>query len=665
MFRGEGARLVTLTGPGGTGKTRLALAVADELGRELREGAIFVDLAPVADPELLASTIAEALGVHESELPLDQAIAAHLRSRAPLLLLDNLEQLLPAAGFVADLLAAVPRLLVLATSRAPLRLSGEHEYPVPPLPAPDGSLPFEDLVRTDAVRLFAARARAVDPSFQLTEEAARDVAGICRRLDGLPLAIELAAARTRILSPAALATRLDPSLELLVGGPRDVPQRHQTLRATLDWSYELLEAPERRLLARLSVFAGGWTLDAAAAVCADDGGDPLEPLSVLVDVSLLRRRGGGREQGFAMLETIRQYAVERLVASGEEQLLRRRHAEYFLAVAEQARELFSSGKADEAVYTSLDLEHENLRAALGWAGEHGDVELEVRLAAALRQFWIVRGYLSEGRRFFAAAVERTAAGDPRLRAEARMQGGAFPYRQGDLATAKDWWQEALELLRDSGDADAIARCAGELGAVAFSEGDLVRATALLQEAGTRFQEVGDRMRFGIVASNLAEVCVMRGERQEALRDAEQGVSNGRAVGDRDGLAVALYGLGRIQKLLGDDVAARQTFGESLVYGRSVGYREVIANCVEAAAEFALADGDAPLAHRLLVVSRAALDEMGVRLQGIEGEAFAATVAALDEQLDVAVRESIEAEAATERVDDVADQALVILQPSCS
>jgi predicted ATPase len=521
-------------------------------------------------------------------------------------------------------------------------------------------LPFEDLVRTDAVRLFAARARAVDPSFQLTEEAARDVAGICRRLDGLPLAIELAAARTRILSPAALATRLDPSLELLVGGPRDVPQRHQTLRATLDWSYELLEAPERRLLARLSVFAGGWTLDAAAAVCAD-GGDPLELLSVLVDVSLLRRRAGEREQGFAMLETIRQYAVERLVASGEEQLLRRRHAEYFLAVAEQARELFSSGKADEAVYASLDLEHENLRAALRWAGEHGDVELEVRLATALRQFWIVRGYLSEGRRFFAAAVERTAVGDPRLRAEARMHGGAFPYRQGDLATAKAWWQEALELLRDSGDADAIARCAGELGAVAFSEGDLVRATALLQEAGTRFQEVGDRMRFGIVASNLAEVSVMRGELQEALRYAEQGVSNGRAVGDRDGLAVALYGLGRIQKLLGDDVAARQTFGESLVYGRSVGYREVIANCVEAAAEFALADGDAPLAHRLLVVSRAALEEMGVRLQGIEGEAFATTLAALDEQLDAAVRESIEAEAATERVDDVADQALVILQ----
>ncbi len=663
LFRDEGARLVTLTGPGGTGKTRLALAVAEELGAELRDGALFADLAPLTDTELVAPAIAEVVGAQEDERPVVEAVAEHIGPRRLLLVLDNFERLLPASPVVAELLAAAPRLLVLATSRAPLRLSAEHEYPVPPLSAPGAQLPFEKLVGNDAVRLFAARARAIDPSFRLTDENAAAVAHICRRLDGLPLAIELAAGRTRLLPAQAVADRLGRALDVLVGGPRDLPPRHQALRTTLDWSHESLTEFERALFGRLAVFSGGCTLEAADAVCGENGNPLLEPLSTLVEANLvLRRNAGAGAPRFAMLETIREYALERLAESGVEHAARERHCRYYAGLAEERYETLVSGASGEDAYTLFEAEHDNFRAALDWAADAGEVELGVRLARALRQFWIVRGFLGEGRRVFERAIADTAGAEPALHASALMHGAQFPYRQGDVVRAKEWWEDALRLMRDLGDASGVARCAGELGGVAFSEGDLDLSTHWYQEARMRFDDLGDRLRSAICSANLGEIAAMRGELEDAIRYGEEALSAQREVGDADGVAVSLHGLARARLRAGDRARAGVHFAEGLETARRLGYREVIANCVEGAAELVLADAEPERAARLLAAARRLLDEIGVRLQGLEGEDYQRTTEALRERLgpervDEIVRET----AAAPFDEDVVEDALDVLR----
>ncbi|MGZ4315922.1 MAG: BTAD domain-containing putative transcriptional regulator [Gaiellaceae bacterium] len=378
LLRGPDVRLLTLTGVGGAGKTRLAIEVARELSGELADGAVFVDLAPLTDPALVELTLASVLGVdaQRGETARDQ-LNAHLRGRELLLVLDNFERLLDAAPFVADLLAAAPRLRVLATSRTPLKLSGEHEYQVPPLAVPDASSDLEALARNDSVAMFAARASALSRDFVLTDENAEALATICRRLDGLPLALELAAARVNLLSVEQIVGRLDRPLELLTGGGRDVPERQQTMRATIDWSHELLDARTRDLFARLAVFGGGWTLAAAESVC----GAQLEPLAALLDAGLLfRTQPPSGEPRFAMLDTVREYALERLAELGTDET-RKRHARYFAALADEiGPELV--GRRSHSAVERLALEHENLRAALAY-----DVELGFAIAAALRPYW--------------------------------------------------------------------------------------------------------------------------------------------------------------------------------------------------------------------------------------------------------------------------------------
>jgi predicted ATPase/DNA-binding SARP family transcriptional activator len=648
LLRRDGARLVTLTGPGGTGKTRLALAVAEALAPELRDGAVFVDLSAVTQDDLLLPAVATALGV-------DDALAA-VAGRALLVVLDNLEQLDGVAP-VAALLAAGPRVRVLATSRAPLRLSGEQEYPVPPLPVPDaGRHRFEEVVANDAVRLFAARAQAVDPEFQLTDQNVVDVADVCRRLDGLPLAIELAAARTKVLPPAAIRERLTSMLDVLVGGARDLPARQQTLRATLDWSYELLAEPERRLLASLSVFAGGWTLADADAVL---GGDTSLGLQALLDGGLVRRRNTPEGPRFNLLETIRAYAAELL---GDDAALRERHARHFAALAETAWQGIRDGpdELEAQGHATLAREHDNLRAALEWAQEQPDVDFALRLATNLRWFWMVQGHLAEGRRAFAALVTRTED-DPAQHADAIAGGAVFAWRVGDTDTAGTEWSTALEIYRALGDEENVARCIAELGAVASTTGDVERAIALYEESTVLFEHLGQRNRQATALSNLAALKSRSGDLEGSAEVGLQAIAMLRELRDLDGLGVALTNQARVQLELGDLEGARASLHESLEIADRIGYQMLLAYALGAAAEIARRGGDPERAARLAGASRGLFTTIGLALPEEEAEDQERTLGPLRESLTAGRVDALLAEGAAAPSAQLIADALALTQ----
>jgi predicted ATPase/DNA-binding SARP family transcriptional activator len=617
LLRRDDVRLVTLTGTGGTGKTRLALAIAAELGSELRDGAVFVDLAPIRDPGLLATTIAHAVGIEDSGESLEEQLVAHLKDRSLLLLLDNLEQLLPDVTLVSKLLASAPRLLVLATSRAPLRLSGEHVYAVPPLAAPQSAVQasFEELSANEAVRLFVARAQAADPSFELSDENIQSVAEICGRLDGLPLAIELAAARVRLVPPDIGGGK---SLDVLTDGARDLPARHQTLRATLEWSHDLLDAEARMLFPRLAVFAGGWTLAAAGSVCMDDGADPLESLSSLVDGNLVRRVSRAGAPRFGMLETIREYAGELLAASGELAAVRRRHADYIVELAEAANEQIMTSPEPDAAYDLFEEEHDNLRAALEWAAESDEPELEVRLAVAARWFWIVRGHLGEGRRVFERILARADLPRP-SRAAALGYGASFPFRQGDLALAKTLWTEGLDLYRELDDADGIGRCIGELGGVAIAEGDLDRAIELYEEATGLYREQGNKQRLGTALANLGAIANLNKQPEVAVEYFEQAIELGRELGALDEIAISQHNRARSLIALERLDEARAALDESISLGLRLGYREVLAYCLGGLAELAMERDDAEEAALMLGAAQSQFEQLGAAMDPDEAE----------------------------------------------
>jgi predicted ATPase/DNA-binding XRE family transcriptional regulator len=557
-------RLLTLTGPGGVGKTRLGLEVARRVPDRFDEGVCFVPLAPVTEPNLVSSAIALALGVRRGAgQSMAESLEQHLRERQQLLLLDNFERLLDAGASLALLLGACPRLKVLVTSRVVLRLRGEHRYEVPAMALPpDGYQPSAEIDRYEGIHLFAERARAARSDFEVTAYNTPAVIELCRRLDGLPLAIELAAARVVLLPPEAMLARLGNSLALLTDGARDLPDRQRTLRATLDWSYDLLGAEERSLFAHLAVFVGGWTLDAAEAVCGiGDGAEVLGHLSSLVDKSLVQRTNAHDEPRFTMLETVREYALERLEEGGEGERFRRRHAGFFLRLAEEDVRA-SRGPLQGAWLDRLEAEHANLRAALEWSlTSQNDTELGLQLTGALSHFWYVREHHNESRVWLERALK--VGGSDAARASVLVSAGRLAWFQGEFARVNSLVEESLTLYRQLGDDEGAAFALLVLGRTAVSQGDLARGETLVEESLGLFRQQGNRWGTARAFIVLGDKRLFEGTVERAESRFRTGLEIARDLEDAEGVALSLLYLGRAAHLRGDDAHASTLLEESL------------------------------------------------------------------------------------------------------
>ena len=570
----EGVRLLTLTGPGGSGKTRLALRVAADVLEGFPDGVVLVELAPIDNPALVVSAVARALGVREvMGQPVLETITDRVGDQRLLLLLDNFEQVLSAAPVVDRLLVACQRLKLLVTSRAALHVSGEHEYPVPPLAVPDPELRLasKGLMESEAAALFADRAQAVKPDFSVTAANAATVAEICRRLDGLPLAIELAAVRIKLLSPQAMLDRLQQRLPLLTGGARDLPARQQTLRATIEWSYRLLDPTEQRLFARLAVFAGGCTLSAAEAVC-DLGGevDVLAGLDSLLDKNLLRRSDGDQEEPrVGMLETIREYALELLKVSGEAAQVARQHADYFLVLAEQAEGLLS-GPDQGMGFRRIDAGLDNLRVALAWSVAHQQPETTAKLAEGLRLFWEDHGPASGGLRWLDAALKHHEdLSQPTLAKALSTKAGLLLIIRGDREQAKPALKESLQLSRDLGDTTRVVRTLSYMGIVAMQEGDHKQSVALHDEAVALAREQNDSQTLATALINQSGVLMLHGDHVEARRTLDESLVLVRQLGDPRGIVYVLTYLATLALAEEDHQQAVPMMEESLALGHEL------------------------------------------------------------------------------------------------
>ena len=650
----EQVRLLTLTGPGGTGKTRLALQSAADLSEQFDDGVFFVSLATITDPELVPSAIAEPLGVRESaEQTLDESLKSYLRDKRLLLILDNFEHVLEGAQIVGELVGACPNLKVLATSRIPLRLYGEWEYPVPPLSLPDARVlpPLKVLTQYEAVKLFVERARAVKEDFEVTNENAPAVAEICARLDGLPLAIELAAARIRILPPQVMLLRLSNRLKFLKGGSRDLPARQQTLRGTIDWSYDLLPDEEKTLFGRLSVFSGGRTLEAIEEVCDPDGDiDALEGVESLLEKSLIRQEEPDGEPRFAMLETVQEYASEKLEESGEAGKIKGAHAEFYLALAERANAELRGPDQLEWLQR-LDTEHDNMRAALRWELQQGETELMLRLGGALWLFWSVRGHYGEGRHWLEEALAMDGRGPIESRAMALAGVGVLARDQGDFdraeealaegleylgaserseaklylllslgnlaleredySRATELFEERLSLSREMGNPMALASSVMSLATVTHKQGDLERATELYEEGIDLFRERGDKLGLALCLSNLGLVMYSRDDLGRAAKLTEESVALLRELGAGAHTAVGLCNLGWIALLQNDLDGAAALFEESLVLAWDTGMKPSVLTTLEGYACVAGAKGDAHRAAQLWGAAQALQEAKGI------------------------------------------------------
>ncbi|MFI5259484.1 MAG: ATP-binding protein [Candidatus Limnocylindrales bacterium] len=600
-------RLLTLTGPGGTGKTRLSLQLAAESTSDFADGVFFVPLGPIEDVDLVASAILMALGLQESpNEPPANRLFEYLRDRHLLLIMDNFEQLLPAAALIGDLLKASPGLSVVVTSRATLHLYGEREYAVPPLTLPHAGddLDPASISQYEAVALFIQRAAAVRPDFQVTVANAPAVAEICSRLDGLPLAIELAAARVKLLPPQALLARLGQRLEALEAGSRDLPPRQRTLRGAIAWSHDLLDDAARRLFARFAIFVDGASLTAAEAVCSDAGLDVLSGLAGLVDQSLIRQEEADGEPRFTMLSTIREFALERLTETGQVDVMAARHAAFFVSMAEASAPGLT-GPDQKRLLDELARENGNLRAAVSWSIESGSAETGLRLGFALWRFWQMRGMLREG----GGVLERILAvpdpaGHPQQRARALEAAGGVAYWRAEMPAALGYYRAALEICRSLGDRRAVANALYNVGfPMLVNKLDVPRSRAAFEESLVMFRELGDQSMVARVLWGLGNAYYFA-EENEAARDALlEDVAMLRTMSDPFSLAWALHTLGLAYNRLGEAATkSLPLWRESLEHFAAVDDSSGITILLGDFAVLATVQGDQLRAIRLIAVS---------------------------------------------------------------